>query len=74
MTKEYIYLYTPRSYSPGYAYRRFEDALAHLLKDSHVNSLEELAKELDDDNWWYKFGDDYVSVDDGGRIEEIELR
>jgi hypothetical protein len=73
---EYIYLYEPRNYSPGYAYRTFEDALEHFLKDNYAASLTELADECRADGWWYEFDveNEHVSVDDGGRINKIELR
>ena len=72
---ELIYLYTPRGYSPGYCYRNFDDALAQFLKDSRVDSLEELAKQLEEYDVWYEFDVENcrVSVDDGGHITEIEL-
>lgn len=71
---ELIYLYVPRGYTPGYAYRRFEDAVAHLLKDERHDSLEALSETLGD--WWHDFDVENcsISIDDGARIEEIELR
>lgn len=70
----YVYLYEPRGYSPGYVYRDFDDAVKHLLKDEHEESLESLSETLGD--WWHEFDveNKSISIDDGARISEIELR
>lgn len=73
---EEIYFYEPRGYSPGYAYRDFDDALAHLLKDSRVKTLEELGEELTEWDVWHEFDveNHSISIDDGGNITPLELR
>lgn len=70
---ELVYLYQPRGYFPGYCYRRFEDAVAQLLEDNDVATLEELVASLPE-GWWYEFTDHSIAIDDGERITEIELR
>jgi hypothetical protein len=69
-----LYLYVPRGYTPGYLYHDFGNAVKQLLKDERSDSLDALAQELDESDWWYEFTDDTVSIDDGARIERIEVK
>lgn len=71
---EVMYLYEPRGYTPGYVYRNFDDALAQLLKDEGYKSLDDLSESLG--SWWHEFRpeDQYIAIDDGAHIGEIEVR
>lgn len=73
---EVVYLYQPRGYFPGYCYRRFEDAVSQLLKDEQVNSITELILSLEEYDVWHDIdiAGRSVSIDDGARITEIDLR
>lgn len=70
---EYVYLYEPRGYYPGYVYRSFDDAVDHMLKDNRVNSIDDMIDELPD-GWYYEITDESVYFDDGERISKLELR
>ena len=72
--KETIYLYEPQGYSPGYAYRDFNKAVAQLLKDEGYDSLDALSESLED--WSHEFDveNKTIYIDDGARITSLELR
>lgn len=72
---EYVYLYEPRGYSPGYVYRSFYHALNHLLNDENYDTVEEYIADLKEWGVWYEIDIDnrVFGVDDGAHITEIEL-
>lgn len=69
-----VYLYTPSRYSRKTAFRKFDDALALMLEDEGYKSLGDMVKDLYDNDVSYHFTDNYVSVDEGPAIEELELQ
>ena len=71
---ETIYLYTPRGYSPGVAYRSYEDAIKQLLRDEGYESLDAIKQQLLDDGWYYTESEGYFSIDDGAEVQSLELR